>query len=1151
MSVSPQKPPVSNVTCRYWATSGTCFFGDQCNFAHNPADRAATGKSVPKREKACKELLLTGYCKNEKNGCEYNHEIPGVIRAGPPASSTTAANVSTSVVYSSWSSTASSSLSSGAVAAIRNHRLPVSAPAFVPAAVAAAQRASLSAWGGVTPGKCVAVTSQATSTTISTTQNDSLSVSSGQTSVVDTQTTSAPGSLVEEAEVSGNPDTISSGISVSTSLSSFSNSLLNAQPFIPSISSAISGSLNGPSPPYSGTTQGASVGSANATPFVPSGGSVASAVSAVPFVPRSRQHLVTGATTGGGSSGMGWALQPVSSSLMALGGPAPQQQLQIRQHQLSQLQQQIQQQVAAQAQVQAQLQAQVQAQAQAQAHMLAAAARGISGSVLSNNQYMGMDMPTVLPSFRLPDGDDPALGMTAMSPPNPSFSTRAQLLQHMQNMQLQQQHQAFSGQSSPYSLRSLQRTGAQTPEKQQQLLNSQSEVQQSQSPPYAIWLSQSLGTHTPEKSQPLALKADAGGSVSSSLALSNDNQVQEHVLPSTPERRESDQLSVQSLEHIGPPQSPQQTGQIQSPQQQPTAVSQSSTKQQQQAQIQHQIQLQALQQQRMRHRMQQQQQQQQQQQHFQQGQRVLTGTGLTQQRLPSVRSPSPISGSSPVAAATHGGATYFLGPGQGISSLSHAFSSPVGRNESRTARSQFPAGTVPFGSRFLPDQLREELRRRHSLIHAQLDPEQDLVDLPEMVQRFHSLYPLEDVNREDEIPSASFGVRTMLFKGISSSDGQAYAIRRIDSHQVIPTAELANTAVEVVERWAPFARHPHIVAIRESFVSREVEDSAALFFVHDYYPAALTLQAIHLQQEQPSGVVHLTVNEEQLWSYMVQLATVLRAVHSAGLYFRPGGLHPSKVILTSKGRIRVSGVGILDVLHGDPSDDPRMFQREDLAGCGRLILALACGSTANASLEFMGSHYSADLVRITQALLASSPEKSEGAGICSIRQLCSALADRMFNEIENVHMQNDENLNELSKETENGRLLRILVKLGMINERPEHDMDPAWSEIGDRYLLKLFRDSVFHQTSEEGTPVIDWGHVVECLNKLDAGVPEKLILLSRDERSMLIASYADLKRCLENVYQELLASGDKARQAPPQNMLMQSPVRLSQRLHVI
>jgi PAB-dependent poly(A)-specific ribonuclease subunit 3 len=54
-------------------------------------------------------------------------------------------------------------------------------------------------------------------------------------------------------------------------------------------------------------------------------------------------------------------------------------------------------------------------------------------------------------------------------------------------------------------------------------------------------------------------------------------------------------------------------------------------------------------------------------------------------------------------------------------------------------------------------------------------------------------------------------------------------------------------------------------------------------------------------------------------------------------------------------------------------------------------------------------------------------------------------------------------MNELSKETENGRLLRILVKLGMMNERPENEMDPAWSETGDRYLLKLFRDFVFHQ----------------------------------------------------------------------------------------
>lgn len=48
---------------------------------------------------------------------------------------------------------------------------------------------------------------------------------------------------------------------------------------------------------------------------------------------------------------------------------------------------------------------------------------------------------------------------------------------------------------------------------------------------------------------------------------------------------------------------------------------------------------------------------------------------------------------------------------------------------------------------------------------------------------------------------------------------------------------------------------------------------------------------------------------------------------------------------------------------------------------------------------------------------------------------------------------------------------------------------------GDRYLLKLFRDFVLHQVREDGSPMLDWGHVVECLNKLDAGVPEKVSVL--------------------------------------------------------
>jgi PAB-dependent poly(A)-specific ribonuclease subunit 3 len=45
-------------------------------------------------------------------------------------------------------------------------------------------------------------------------------------------------------------------------------------------------------------------------------------------------------------------------------------------------------------------------------------------------------------------------------------------------------------------------------------------------------------------------------------------------------------------------------------------------------------------------------------------------------------------------------------------------------------------------------------------------------------------------------------------------------------------------------------------------------------------------------------------------------------------------------------------------------------------------------------------------------------------------------------------------------------------------------MDQTWAETSDRYLLKLFRDYVFHQVSEQGEPIIDLSHVLSCLNKV-------------------------------------------------------------------
>ena len=69
---------------------------------------------------------------------------------------------------------------------------------------------------------------------------------------------------------------------------------------------------------------------------------------------------------------------------------------------------------------------------------------------------------------------------------------------------------------------------------------------------------------------------------------------------------------------------------------------------------------------------------------------------------------------------------------------------------------------------------------------------------------------------------------------------------------------------------------------------------------------------------------------------------------------------------------------------------------------------------------------------------------------------------------------------------------RLLTKLGTVVDRTELNLDTAWAETGDRYMLKLFRDYVFHQVMEDGRPFLDMAHVIACLNRLDAGVPDKV-----------------------------------------------------------
>lgn len=122
---------------------------------------------------------------------------------------------------------------------------------------------------------------------------------------------------------------------------------------------------------------------------------------------------------------------------------------------------------------------------------------------------------------------------------------------------------------------------------------------------------------------------------------------------------------------------------------------------------------------------------------------------------------------------------------------------------------------------------------------------------------------------------------------------------------------------------------------------------------------------------------------------------------------------------------------------------------------------------------------------------------------------------RFYTQLDAALLRSDVLENELAKELENGRLFKLLVKLATINERPELNMEPTWAETGDRYMLKLFRDYVFHQVAADGRPWLDMAHVVSCLNKLDSGSQDKVyfFFLNRIIRLlMFLAIFTGLKK---------------------------------------
>lgn len=266
------------------------------------------------------------------------------------------------------------------------------------------------------------------------------------------------------------------------------------------------------------------------------------------------------------------------------------------------------------------------------------------------------------------------------------------------------------------------------------------------------------------------------------------------------------------------------------------------------------------------------------------------------------------------------------------------------------------------------------------------------------------------------------------------------------------------------------------------------------------------------------------VEERIIWSYLLQIANGIKVVHGNNLAVRT--IEPTKILLTGVNRVRINGCGILDVIEYSPIQSIEDLQFQDLHDLGSLVCSIASSSDCSKQnsalikgIEYVKQFYSRDLNEVVTYLLR--PTSPEDLNTITIDGLLAMVWHRTLDEMTNVFNHNDLLEESLSRELENGRLVRLMTKLGFINERPEFDHDPNWSETSERYLLKLFRDYVFHQVDALGKPVTDLSHVLICLNKLDAGLDEKIPLISRDEQTCAVVSYAEIKRILDLAYRDL------------------------------
>ncbi|KAM9904679.1 hypothetical protein OXX59_006535 [Metschnikowia pulcherrima] len=499
----------------------------------------------------------------------------------------------------------------------------------------------------------------------------------------------------------------------------------------------------------------------------------------------------------------------------------------------------------------------------------------------------------------------------------------------------------------------------------------------------------------------------------------------------------------------------------------------------------------------------------------------VTQPPQAKQQNPYLNSPTPAVASSSVNTGPVG-ASDFMFHAQGTSSypLNHHLYAPA--PPPRLVAPLKPHETNA-STMFIPNSLRETITKKNEATLQTLPQS----SLPDHVGVYHSLVPID--SSFDQI-SGVYNLPSFVYKVLSNYDGLPYALRRIDQGSKLRISN--DLPFANVKKWKAL-KCPNVVQLVDAFTSVSLSSNGepSLFLAYDYYPLANTFQEQHLTRKLGGKLEPVT--EEILWVYLVQLTGALLAIHEAGLH-AGSSMSMSKVLVTNKNRVRLGAVGVDEILAYESFEDPdispeydkfiRNLQLQDVIRLGRIMtdLAITVLPTSLRSLptvSLMAHLQKSTVTSISESLthaltaLLEANESFDLGGFYSTH-----LARASFNVINGLQDSADFFEGQLHSEVENGRLFRLLTKINVVLDRPENRGDTN----GNTFAIRLFRDYLFQTVDEYGKPAIDLSRILVDLNKLDVGVDEKLLLISREEDSCIIVSYKEIKDSLDSSFRALI-----------------------------